>query len=65
LQNIQANFCHDAFTRNRKDTDEKVVQVASFSSIEKAQSFREFISNKIGSGEVGQPTLIVQPPEPR
>ncbi len=62
LQSIQSNFCQDALAKIRKDTGEQAIQVASFTRLEKAQEFSEFLQDKLGSGEVGEPTLVAQHP---
>ncbi|MGC1393127.1 MAG: serine/threonine protein kinase [Coleofasciculaceae cyanobacterium] len=58
LQQVKANFCGDAYRTTREDTKQLAVQVASFTSRDKAQLFRDFMERKLGSGEVGQPTII-------
>lgn len=64
LQQIKANFCGDAYKTTRQDTKQLAIQVASFSSRNKAELFRDFMERKLGSGEVGQPTIIEQASSP-
>ncbi len=57
LQQVQLNFCRDAYKTNRKDTGEVTIQVASFTNASRAELFSNFMKKKIGSGNVGQPTI--------
>jgi gas vesicle protein len=59
LRTVQ-NFCSDAYSTPRQinNKEEKAIQVASFSSLEHANSFKNLILREIGSGEVGQSTVI-------
>ncbi|ACK68930.1 serine/threonine protein kinase [Gloeothece citriformis PCC 7424] len=63
FQYIRQNFCQDSFAKIRQDTGEKAIQIASFSNLKQAQEFSEFIKNQVGSGEVGEPTLVQQHPD--
>ncbi len=58
LQAVKSNFCADAYRTTRKDSGEVAIQVASFTNPSRAELFGEFMSKKLGSGEVGQPTII-------
>jgi hypothetical protein len=58
LSTVKANFCRDAFVTTRKDSGIQSVQVASFSSQQRAAQFAQFMQQKVGSGEVGTPTRI-------
>ncbi|HLO86186.1 MAG TPA: hypothetical protein VK203_14415 [Nostocaceae cyanobacterium] len=58
LQSIKSKYCKDARKKLRKTTGKDAIQVASFSSIERAKKFSKFMSEKLGSGEVGEPTVI-------
>lgn len=57
LQAVKSNFCADAYKANRKDTGQEAIQVASFTDRDRAASLSDFLKRKIGSGEVGQPTV--------
>jgi serine/threonine-protein kinase len=52
LSSIKARFCRDAFVKTRKDTNTKVIQIASFLDPDKAQQFSKFIEIRVGSAEV-------------
>lgn len=56
----QANFCQDAYQKRSKDTGEKVVQVASFLSQNKARDFANFIESQISGASVGSPTIVYE-----
>jgi hypothetical protein len=58
LDTVKANFCRDAFVTTRKDSGIQSVQVASFSSQQRAAQFAQFMRQKVGSGDVGTPTQI-------
>lgn len=53
---VRRDYCGDAFRKYRKEKRRTSIQVASFISQEKAEQFAQIMRNKIGSGEVGQPT---------
>lgn len=57
LQRVKLNFCADAYKTTRKDTGEVAIQVASFTNRSRAELFSDFIKSKLGSGDVGQPTI--------
>jgi serine/threonine protein kinase len=57
LQRVQSSFCGDARKTNRKDTGEVAIQVASFTTASRAELFSNFMKKKLGSGNVGQPTI--------
>jgi hypothetical protein len=57
LQTLKARFCTDAYKTNRKDSGELAIQVASFNNRGRAESFSSFMKRKLGSGDVGQPTI--------
>jgi len=58
LRTIKSNFCTNAFSRIRLSTGERVIQVASFTNIDRANSLSDLMMKRFGSGEVGQPTVI-------
>lgn len=51
LGTIRSQFCADAVATKRKDTGVKTVQLASFTSLEKANDFAKAVG-----GDIGQPT---------
>ena len=55
---VVANFCRDAFVTKRKDSGIHSIQVASFSSQQRAAQFAQFMMQKVGSAEVGTPTRV-------
>ncbi len=57
LQTVKSNFCADAYRTNRKDTGAVAIQVASFINGSRAELFSDFMNRKLGSGEVGPPTV--------
>ncbi|HEY9825842.1 MAG TPA: pentapeptide repeat-containing protein [Stenomitos sp.] len=58
LEIVVRQFCQDAFETTRKDSGTPSIQVASFTSRERAEQFAEFMTQKVGSGEVGSSTII-------
>lgn len=61
LQKVTSRFCEDAYVRKRKDTQQQAIQVGSFTSREKANNFKNFMLQQLGSGDVGKPTRREQP----
>ncbi len=57
LQAVKSNYCADAYKANRKDSGEVAIQVASFTNRERAELFSDFLKSKLGSGDVGEPTI--------
>ncbi len=57
LRAIRSYFCANASTPIRLSTGEKVIQVASFTDIDRANSLKNLMIKRFGSGEVGQPTI--------
>ncbi|WP_293354891.1 MULTISPECIES: hypothetical protein [unclassified Microcoleus] len=59
LQAVKANYCGDAFPKNRKDNGNKVIQVASFADEQRANQFKKFLTKEFGntSIEVGEATV--------
>jgi Pentapeptide repeats (8 copies) len=55
---VVANFCRDAFVITRRDSGIQSIQVASFNSKQRAAQFAQFMTQKVGSAEVGTPTRI-------
>lgn len=58
LQQIKAQFCQDALPKIRKDTNRQAVQVASFTSRDRAVLFTDFLSKRIKGASVGEPTIL-------
>lgn len=58
------SFCKDAFKKLRKSKNIYEIQVASFVGIERATKFKGFIKDKIGSGDIGEVTVIEKKTEP-
>ncbi len=58
LQRIKAQFCQDALSKIRKGTNRQAVQVASFSSRDRAVLFADFLSKSFRGVEVGEPTIL-------
>lgn len=58
LRTVKSDFCMNAFPRIRLSTGERVIQVASFTDIGRANSLKELMIERFSSGEVGQPTVI-------
>lgn len=54
LDKIRANFCRDAFQKTSEAI--KLVQIASFTSKEKAQAFVNLVKPTVNSARVGSPT---------
>lgn len=63
LQKVKWDFCRDAYPMIRKDTDREAIQVASFSTRERAELFAEFLQETVGWAEVGQVTIVYEMPE--
>ncbi|BAQ62262.1 hypothetical protein GM3708_2668 [Geminocystis sp. NIES-3708] len=57
---VRESYCQDSYKKKDKITGEKIIQVASFLSEDKALSFAQFISEKIPTISVGEPTKIYQ-----
>jgi hypothetical protein len=62
LQAVKTRFCQDAFSMKRKKTGKQSIQVSSFVTLERANAFKEFLLKNLGSGEVGETTIIESPP---
>lgn len=57
LHFIVNNLCRDAF-QIRRENGQLSIQVASFTSISRAVDFASLIEERIGSSEVGEPTIV-------
>jgi hypothetical protein len=60
---IKSNYCKDALLTEREGNGEKAVQVASFTSKERAQEFKDFMVRKLGSGDIGKASVISKSPD--
>ena len=58
LATIKYQFCGDAYRMRRKDRGIFAIQVGSFTSLETAQQFANFLNSLVGSAEVGEPRTI-------
>jgi hypothetical protein len=58
LASVRTQYCRDAYPARRQETSQQAIQVASFTSINRAKDFAEFMSVKLGSGEVGKPRRV-------
>lgn len=59
LEIVKSKFCGDAIQKYRIDQGHESIQVASFTSEERANQFKQFIATKLGGAEVGVPTVRV------
>jgi serine/threonine protein kinase len=58
LQTVKSLFCGDAYPTVRKTLGIEAIQVASFTSLERAESFKQFMNNKVRGAEVGEPRRV-------
>lgn len=65
LQILQSQFCKDSIEVFRDNKNKTFIQVASFTSQDKAEQFRKFIFQKIGMGELGESTTLIYTPSPK
>ena len=61
LELVRKHFCEDASKLPSKSLGKDVLQVASFISREKAESFREKLSQHFSQSRVGEPTIVENP----
>ncbi|MFM2314372.1 MAG: hypothetical protein RLZZ04_3648, partial [Cyanobacteriota bacterium] len=57
LNTIHSNYCRDAIRKYRQQEQMYSIQVASFINKLEAEQFANLMQEKIGSGEVGEPTI--------
>jgi len=57
LSVVRTRFCGDALKKTREKTGKLAIQVSSFTSINRAESFKNLMKENFGSGEVGEPTV--------
>jgi serine/threonine-protein kinase len=58
LSNVKSKYCRDSFKKYREKTSREEIQVASFTNQERANQFKQFIFEELGSGEVGELTIV-------
>jgi hypothetical protein len=58
LELVKKHFCQDARKMLSKSLGKEVLQVASFTSREKAQAFKEELSQHFSQSRVGDPTIV-------
>ena len=62
LAQVKYRFCNDAFSMYRKNKGIRAIYVASFTSLEQAQSFAQFLTYQgVGYADVGEPKIIRSP----
>ena len=57
LSTIRSYYCQDAIRKYRQQKQIHSIQVASFINESKAEQFASLMQEKVGSGEVGEPTV--------
>ncbi len=57
ISTIRSNYCQDAIRKYRQQEQIYSIQVASFINESEAEQFANLMQEKIGSGEVGEPTI--------
>jgi hypothetical protein len=62
LELVQKHFCEDAIKIKSKSLGKEVLQVASFTSMQRADSFKEKLSQHFSQAMVGDPTIVENPP---
>jgi predicted small lipoprotein YifL len=58
LELVKKHFCEDAIEKVREKTGKSVIQVASFTSLEKVNQFKEKLSQHFNGVDVGEPTVV-------
>ncbi len=61
LRQIRAEFCADARPVFREKMNKTSIQVASFTSSQRAEEFRAFLASRFGNSEVGEPRIVSTP----
>lgn len=61
LNRIHAEFCEDARSVFREKMNKTSIQVASFTSTQRAEEFRAFLAGRLGNAEIGEPRVIETP----
>ena len=62
LQLARSRFCQDALSKRRKDTRTKAVQVAAFTSKQRAIEFRDILNSETSGSSIGPPTRFQNKP---
>jgi hypothetical protein len=57
LQRVKLTLCQDAYVKTL-ESDEQVIQTASFLSFDKANSFKQFIEKSGFTSRIGQPKVV-------
>ncbi|MEG5163291.1 hypothetical protein QUB37_23170 [Microcoleus sp. AT3-A2] len=65
LEIVKSKFCGDAIQKYRVEKGYESIQVASFTSEERANQFKQFIATKLGGAEVGVPNVRATKPKPQ
>jgi len=58
LSKMRSQFCQDAIENARAKVNKKSIQVGSFTDVNRANVFKDFMMKQFGSGEIGEPTVI-------
>jgi hypothetical protein len=62
LNKMTRSFCRDAYAMTRKDVGKKAIQVASFTSLDRAEDFKSYLAQFFSGVEVGEPTIVEEKP---
>jgi hypothetical protein len=62
LNKMTRSFCRDAYAMTRKDVGTKAIQVASFTSLDKAEDFKSYLAQFFSRVEIGEPTIVESKP---
>jgi len=65
LELVKKHFCEDAFKYVREKTGKDVIQVGSFTSLEKANQFKQKISQHFKGADIGDPTIVEGTGQPK
>lgn len=60
LTQAKSLFCRDAFQKINKDTGKKIIQIASFTSKERAEGFANLVNSKFSEATVGKAKTIYE-----
>ena len=58
LAKMRSQFCQDAIEIAREKFNKKSIQVGSFTDLNRAKIFKDFMVKQFGSGEIGEATVI-------
>jgi len=61
LNTVRSDFCEDSRKVFREKVNKDMIIVASFTDLKRAQQFKNFMISKLGSGDIGEPSLIREP----